>query len=60
MMESVPDFDEVFASARKTSAEVKEILDNFLNSEESFAAAEAPTSATSTTSVDKAFSELLG
>jgi len=63
MMGSVPDFDEVFSSSRKTSVEVKEILDNFLNSEEaSFTTSVDSATSTNTNEspVDKAFSELLG
>ena len=60
LMESVPDFDEVFVSSRKTSAEVQEILNNFLNSEDSTSKVETPTSKGNESTVDRAFSELLG
>jgi hypothetical protein len=61
-LESIPDFDELFAGSRKTTTEVQDILDNFLNSDTAAGEAEVTsvTSTTNTNSVDKAFSELLG
>jgi hypothetical protein len=56
LMESVPDFEELFASSRKTTEEVQEILDKFLDSED--VVEEVSTSGKSS-EVDRAFSELL-
>jgi len=60
LLETVPDFDEVFASARKTPQEVQDILDNFLNSGNNEVEAEVTSVTSATNAVDKAFSELLG
>ena len=59
LMGSVPDFDEVFAGSRKTTAEVQDILDNFLNSSEASGEVAAVTTVAGTSAVDRAFSELL-
>ena len=60
-MESVPDFDEVFSDARRTTNQVADILDRFLNTvDETVSAQSAGGSAGSVSDVDKAFSELLG
>mgnify|MGYP003665593284 FL=1 len=64
MMDSIPDFDEVFESARKTPAEIQQMLDQYLLTEED--AEEVSTETTKyestepSSSVDKAFEELLG
>jgi len=68
LLETVPDFDELFADSRKTSDQVQGMLDEFLLGEE-----DAESGSTETTkyqsnktntegsnSVDKAFQELLG
>ena len=60
LLETVPDFDEVFASARKTTQEVQDILDNFLNAGNNETQAEVTSVANAGNAVDKAFSELLG
>jgi len=66
MMEDVPDFDELFAGSRKTFDEVQVMLDNFLlgesHAEESSneTAKYNNTEEKEGTSVDKAFSDLLG
>jgi hypothetical protein len=60
-MESVPDFDEVFADARRSTTQVADILDRFLNTvDESVSNQPVATTAGSVSDVDKAFSELLG
>jgi hypothetical protein len=58
LLESIPDFDAAFASARKSPSEVKEILNNFLNSEDTLTPARVPVTSVRSR-VDKAFSELL-
>ena len=60
-MESVPDFDEVFSDARRTTTQVTDILDRFLNTvDETVSNQPVATTSTGTVSdVDKAFSELL-
>lgn len=60
LLENIPDFDELFAASRKTVTEVQDILDNFLNSDNSDSVAEVTSMPTSGNKVDKAFSELLG
>ena len=59
LMESVPDFEELFSASRKTADDVQGILDSFLNSDESTQEDGASTGGDAT-EVDKAFSELLG
>ena len=62
LMESVPDFDEVFSDARRSTTQVADILDRFLNTVDESVSNQpvATTSAGSVSDVDKAFSELLG
>ena len=60
LLESIPDFDELFAGSRKTTDEVQVILDNFLNSDNSTGEAEVTSLPSGGSAVDKAFSELLG
>ena len=62
LMESVPDFDEVFSDARRSTTQVADILDRFLNTVDESVSNQpaAATSAGSVSDVDKAFSELLG
>ena len=61
IMESVPDFDEVFSDARRSTTQVADILDRFLNTvDETVSNQTATTTAGSVSDVDKAFSELLG
>ena len=57
-MSNVPDFDEVFTAARRTSQEVQDILDRFLKSADE--AEVEVTNISGGSQVDKAFSELLG
>lgn len=58
-MEGVPDFEELFASSRKTVEEVQTILTNFLDSEETTTEATVTTVPSDASQVDKAFKELL-
>ena len=64
LLDSVPDFAEVFESARKTPGEVQQMLDEFLLGEEDAEDVSSETtkyeSDSSTSAVDKAFEELLG
>ena len=64
MLDSIPDFDEVFESARKTPSEIQQMLDEFLLAEEDAESVSKETnkyqSAGAGSSVDKAFEELLG
>ena len=61
LLENVPDFDEVFSSARRTTTEVQDILDRFLQSNDGETTEETNvTSISGGSKVDKAFSELLG
>lgn len=61
LLETIPDFDELFAPSRKTTTEVQDILDNFLNGDTSTGEAEVTSvNAATNSSVDRAFSELLG
>ena len=60
LMGSVPDYDEVFASAKRSAEDVQEILDRFLSTEDSNTDANVSSSSTKQSNVDKAFSELLG
>jgi len=61
LLESVPDFDEIFASSRKTKQEVQVILDDFLQSNsDSDTQAEVTSVNVGSNAVEKAFSELLG
>ena len=58
LLDTVPDFDELFGSSRRTTEEGQDILTSFLDGEES--GGEETTTTTSTSSaVDKAFNELL-
>ena len=62
MMESVPNFEELFSASRKTVNEVQDILTSFLNSEEasdSGVVETVPASGAPVNEVDKAFKELL-
>lgn len=58
LMSSVPDFEEVFSSSRKTVQEVQDILDEFLKSSDD--TEPEVTNISGGSQVDKAFSELLG
>ena len=65
MLETIPDFDEVFASSRKSFAEVQAMLDEFLLGDSS--PEENSTETTKyngnenkSSSVDQAFADLLG
>ena len=61
LLESVPDFDEVFTASRRTGEEVQDILDRFLQSSEAEGTDSAEvTNISGASKVDKAFSELLG
>lgn len=64
LLDSVPSFDEVFESARKTPSEIQQMLDEFLLGEEDAEDVSSETtkyeSGSSTNAVDKAFEELLG
>jgi len=62
LLEGIPDLEELFASSRKTFSEVQEMLDEFLlgesNTEEK--SVEDSTQEKATSSVDRAFADLLG
>jgi hypothetical protein len=58
-MDNVPDFEDVFANARRTSQQVQDILDRFLKSADEVEA-EVTSISGGTSQVDQAFSELLG
>ena len=66
LLESVPDFDEVFAGSRKTFAEVQVMLDEYLLGEDPEAVSSETTKynnegkKTEGSSVDQAFADLLG
>ena len=66
LLESVPDFDEVFAGSRKTFAEVQTMLDEFLLGEDPEEVSSETTKYnneeknTEGSSVDQAFADLLG
>jgi len=55
-MENVPDFEELFASSRKTSAEVQGILNEYLDSDD---VVKEVSSTSNESAVDRAFNELL-
>lgn len=64
LLESIPKYDEVFESARKTPGEIQNMLDEFLLGEEDAEDVSVETtkydSGSSETAVDKALEELLG
>ena len=64
MLDSIPEFDDVFESARKTPAEVQAMLDEFLLGEDDAEEVSSETvkyeSDAPVSAVDKAFEELLG
>jgi len=67
LLEEIPDFDEVFATSRKTPQEVQTLLDNYLlndtDAEEASSESNKYSSlgeASATKKVDEAFSDLLG
>ena len=63
LLDSIPDFDEVFESARKTPSEIQQMLDEFLLGEEDAESVSTETNkyqSTSKNNVDAAFEELLG
>jgi len=64
LLESIPNYDEVFQSARKTPGEIQQMLDEFLLGEEDAEDVSVETtkykSTTPESAVDKAFEELLG
>ena len=66
LLESVPDFDEVFAGSRKTFAEVQTMLDEYLLGEDPESVSSETTKynneekKTEGSSVDQAFADLLG
>jgi hypothetical protein len=59
-MESVPDFDEVFSDARRSTQQVTDILDRFLNTVDETVSTPEPQSTGGASDVDKAFADLLG
>ena len=59
-MESVPDFDEVFSDARRSTQQVTDILDRFLNTVDETVSTPEPQSKGAASDVDKAFADLLG
>ncbi len=66
-MDSIPDFDELFAGSRKTFAEVQAMLDEFLLGEANPEEVSSETTKYNASenkdqgnSVDKAFADLLG
>jgi hypothetical protein len=60
LLESVPDFDEVFSESRRSSTQVTDILNRFLNTVDEGTSAIVEKTNASGTDVDKAFAELLG
>ena len=64
LLDSIPDFDEVFESARKTPTEIQQMLDEYLLGEDDAEEMSTETTKYETSSpasdVDKAFDELLG
>tara|TARA_R110000824_G_scaffold134691_4_gene297701 strand:+ start:4994 stop:5731 length:738 start_codon:yes stop_codon:yes gene_type:complete len=60
LLKNIPDFDTLFENSRKTCDEVQDILDHYLNSDNSTAEAEVTSMPSGGNQVDKAFSELLG
>ena len=64
MLDSVPSYDDVFESARKTPGEIQNMLDEFLLGEDDAEDVSNETTKyeahTATSTVDKAFEELLG
>ena len=64
LLNSMPDFTEVFESARKTPSEIQQMLDEFLLSEDDAEDVSSETtkyeSSSTESTVDKAFEELLG
>ena len=64
MLDSIPDFSEVFESAKKTPSEIQQMLDEFLLGEDDAEDVSTETSKyqsdSATNAVDKAFEELLG
>tara|TARA_R110002074_G_scaffold252824_1_gene424871 strand:+ start:17918 stop:18664 length:747 start_codon:yes stop_codon:yes gene_type:complete len=64
MLDSIPDFSEVFESAKKTPSEIQQMLDEFLLGEEDAEEVSSETtkyqSNSTESAVDKAFEELLG
>ena len=56
-MENVPDFEQLFASSRKTTEEVQQILNEYLDSEDVVGDVSKPPANGS--EVDRAFGELL-
>jgi hypothetical protein len=64
MLDSIPNYDDVFASARKTPTEIQQMLDEYLLGEEDAEDLSAETSkyenSSPASAVDKAFDDLLG
>ena len=64
MLDSIPKYDEVFESARKSPSEIQQMLDEYLLGEEDAEDVSSESakyqSAAPETAVDKAFEELLG
>jgi hypothetical protein len=64
MLDSIPNFDEVFETAKKTPSQIQNMLDEFLLGEEDAEAVSTETTKYQSkgpeSSVDKAFEELLG
>ena len=64
LLDSIPNYEEVFESARKTPAEIQQMLDEYLLGEEDAEDVSRETnkyqSSTAESSVDRAFEELLG
>ena len=64
MLDSIPSFDDVFESARKTPSEIQQMLDEYLLGEEDAEDVSTETnkyqSAAPSSNVDQAFAELLG
>lgn len=59
LMGGVPDFDDVFSNARRSTNEVQDILDNFLSSADNSNEVGVVPAVPGASAVDKAFSELL-
>ena len=60
LMESVPDFNEVFSESRRSSDQVTDILNKFLNSVDETTSSVVESTPSNGSNVDKAFAELLG
>ena len=60
LMDSVPDFNEVFSESRRSTDQVSDILNKFLNSVDESISPPTESASGNASDVDKAFAELLG